>query len=660
MKSAAAQPGWRAGLWILAALSIALALAGCPDGDAPKGADLPGAAADAGATPEAKTASALLEEAKGAVTLERGGKKAPAQLGYLYIGDVLETGEDAEATIRFAGGRLVELGPDGRFELKEGESGLVLSVAQGLVLTRTATGAPAQPLPGSRVELTILTPFGFTRVGDSEADLKLTVNEKEARVDVTLGAVDLVANDGKVTKIGAGQNGKLGSGTVLELEPIQVTISAAGRAELKRKEDTRWSALGKKATPLSEGDSFRVKDGRVVMQAPGGQGSLAFAKGAEVTMDKAARGAGGEEAGFDIKKGELAAQSPVKSRLNLGGGVTVTAEQASQYVLRRTKDGYELVSIAGDVKIEREGEGPATVKGGRTATIPLKGSVKSQEQGREQVQLPSRSALKVLQGSAGRLAITWEGEPDKPYRVEVATDPAYKQKLISGVVHQRHVNVPAPTRGSLYWRVYGEADKEVAKGSASFAPEATAVDLAHNRNVVHDGADQTTIYFQDKPPAVTFAWQAAPEAKKYKVQVYRKENLQAPVAEKVVTEDKVMLPESALNEGAYLWSLKYLDALGNEVGGTGKMNKLVITYDNAVPNLMIKAPKNGDPGGAKVRCQGIAPVGAKVTVNGRAVPLDEKSRFDLEVAPMGGGLLVFRMVNGASEVYTVRKVRKSK
>jgi hypothetical protein len=651
-------PGWRA----LRVALLGLALAGCPEGDAPKAPPVPVAAPDSGPKPEAKTASALLEQLKGAVTVERAGKKAPAQLGYLYAGDVLDTGEDGEATIRFAGGRLVELGPEGRFELKEGEGGIVLSVSQGLVLTRTATNAPAQPLPGSQVELTILTPFGFTKVGLGEADLTLTVNEKEARVDVKLGNVDLVANDGKVTKIGAGQNGKLGAGTgtVYDLEPIQVTISSSGRAELKRKEDTKWSALGKKATALSEGDSFRVKDGRVVMQAPGGQGTLAFAKGSEVTMDKAAKGAGEEEAGFDIKKGELAAQSPVKSRLNLGGGVTLTAEKASQYVLRRTKDGYELVSIAGDVKIEREGEGPAMVKGGRTAAIPLKGQVKSEEQGREQVALPSRSALKVLQSGAGRLSITWEGDPDKPYRVEVASDPAYKQKLISGVVHQRHVNVPAPSRGSLYWHVYDEADKEVAKGSASFAPEATAVDLAHNRNVVNDGADQTTIYFQDKPPAVTFSWQPAPEAKKYKVQVYRKESLTASVAEKVVADDKVMLPEGALNEGAYMWSLKYLDAAGNEIGGTGKMNKLVITYDNAVPNLTIKAPKNGDPGGAKVRCQGIAPVGAKLTVNGRPVQLDEKSRFDTEVAPMGGGLLVFRMVNGASEVYTVRKVRKSK
>ncbi len=641
------------------ALGLCLLLAGCPEGDVPK-ANGPRATPDSGGSGAA--ASALLEQAKGQVTLERAGKKGPAQLGYLYVGDAVETGADSEATVRFAGGRVVELGPDGRFELRDGEGGLVLSVAQGLVLTSNASNAPSAPLPGPSVQLTILTPFGFTKVGVDPLDLTLTVNEKGASVDVKLGTVDLVSNDGKVSKIGAGQKGSLAgaSGQVFDLEPIQFTVSAAGKAELKRKDEQKWSALGKKAVPLAEGDSFRVKDGALTMQAPGGQGTLQFARGSEITMEKGGKSAGAEEAGFDFKRGELSHRSPVKTRLNLGGGVSLSSQGASQFTLKRTKEGYELVSIAGDVKIDREGGESSTVFGGRTAAIPLKGPVKSQELPRETLTLPSRTALKVLQNQPGKLAIVWEGEGEKPYRVEVSTDPAFNQKLVSGVVHQRHVNVQPPVRGSLYWRVFDEQDKPVTKGSASFAPEPSSTDLAHNRNEVQDGADQTTIYFQDKPPAVTFKWEPNAEAAKYKVQVYEKGKLSTPVAEKVVTEGRVSLAEGALGEGSYLWSLKYLDKTGNEVGGTGKMNKLVITYDNAVPNLAIKAPKNGDAGGAKVRCQGVAPVGAKLQINGKAVTLDEKSRFDTEAAPMGAGLLVFRMVNGASEVYTVRKVRRGK
>jgi hypothetical protein len=49
-----------------------------------------------------------------------------------------------------------------------------------------------------------------------------------------------------------------------------------------------------------------------------------------------------------------------------------------------------------------------------------------------------------------------------------------------------------------------------------------------------------------------------------------------------------------------------------------------------------------------------------VSINGKPVSLDEKSRFDQDIAPSPSGLLVFRMVNGASEVYTVRKVRRSR
>ncbi len=87
------------------------------------------------------------------------------------------------------------------------------------------------------------------------------------------------------------------------------------------------------------------------------------------------------------------------------------------------------------------------------------------------------------------------------------------------------------------------------------------------------------------------------------------------------------------------------------------MNKLELTYDNAVPNLIIKAPRNGDPNQASVPVVGIAPVGARLFVNGKAVALDDKARFDTTASPLPGGRLVFRMLKGGSEVYTVRTLR---
>jgi hypothetical protein len=644
-------------IWLLAAAG----LSACPGGD-----DGPvKAVVDAGKAAPEKAASALLESAKGQVTLERAGKRGPGKLGYLYVGDALETGEDGEAVVRFSGGRVVELGPEGRFEIREGEGGLVLNVAQGLVLTRNATDAPAQPLaaPAGGVTLTILTPFGFTKVGfNDDLNLTLTVNDKGAKVDVKMGTVDLVATDGTHTKIGAGQKGALGSSPTkeLNLEPIEITINAnGGRTEVKAKDDTKWVALnGKKATPLGVGDSFRVKAGRTTMQAPGGQAVYSFATGSEAVMDKAAKSATEEEAGFDLKKGELSASSPVKTRLNLGGGVSLSADAQSQYTLRRTKDGYEVDSVTGDIKVERDGVEPATVPGGRTALVPVKGAVKTAEVAREAVQLPPRPGMKIFSPGLNRFAITWDGEADKPYRVEVSNDPSYKQKVAAGVVHQRFLNVPAPNFGSLYWHVL-DGDKEIAKGSAVFSNEPASQDLARNNNTVREGSDRAQIYFQDKPPKVIFNWDEDPDAAKYKVAVYRDGQLSKPVLEKTLPGTQFPTDEGALGEGKYLWSITPLDAKGQELRG-GRMNKLEITYDNAVRNLKISSPHNGDAGGAKVRCAGVAPVGAKVSINGRPVPLDEKSRFEVDEAPLPGGLLVFRMVYGPSEIYTVRKVKKGK
>ena len=52
-------------------------------------------ATDSGAP--ARAPAAHLESVKGEVKLERDGKLAPARLGYLYVGDAIETQESAEA-----------------------------------------------------------------------------------------------------------------------------------------------------------------------------------------------------------------------------------------------------------------------------------------------------------------------------------------------------------------------------------------------------------------------------------------------------------------------------------------------------------------------------------------------------------------------------------
>ena len=156
---------------------------------------------------------------------------------------------------------------------------------------------------------------------------------------------------------------------------------------------------------------------------------------------------------------------------------------------------------------------------------------------------------------------------------------------------------------------------------------------------------------------MTFTFAPDSTAAKYKVAVFVAGALGTPLVERLVKETQVVL-DGALAEGKYLWSVTPLDARGAGLRG-GKMNKLEIVYDNAVPNLIIKAPRNGDPGGASVAVTGIAPVGAKVYVNGKLLELDDKARFTTQAAPLPGGRLIFRMVGkSGAEVYTVRTVRR--
>jgi len=238
----------------------------------------------------------------------------------------------------------------------------------------------------------------------------------------------------------------------------------------------------------------------------------------------------------------------------------------------------------------------------------------------------------------------------------VSTEPTFAAPILDGAVHQRFVSVPLPRRGVLYWRVYdGQAEHE--KGSVLVSPEAAAQDLGRLKNEVPEGPEKTTIYFQDKPPTVNFTWAAEEGAAKYHLVVYAEGKLKEPVAERTVgKEQTASLPEGTLGEGRYLWSVTPLGPKGDELRG-GRMNKLELAYDNAVPQLVIKSPRNGDPGGRTVRVSLVAPIGAKVFVNGRAVPLDSKARYEGDVVPLAGGRLVFRLVEGGNEVYTVRTVR---
>jgi hypothetical protein len=628
----------------------------------------PEGAKDAGNTLGAPVAH--LEQMRGQVVLQRGGTMGNAKLGtYLYLKDALITSAEASANLRFNQGQVVEIGPDARVVINQDETGIVLNVDRGLVLTRVAAGASGAAAGGATA-LTILTPFGITRLGADEGAVEVDVGKDGVRVNVLVGAVELVSRNGESQKANAGEKVLLTAGKVeiegrtqgdLTLQPIQVTVSAGGgKSEVKKQGQKKWKAVGRGGEAVVEGDGVRVRSGRSTMSFKGSETRFALEDAAEVVLQKAGQGGGVEDSSLELKKGavSLSLAPGRKSRVALSG-LQLESDQGGQFGVVKTRDGYDLQAVAGDVKVGKDGK-EQVVRAGQSARISDKGGVEITPADKAEISIPTRNGLKVHHPGLPWAALSWSGDGDADYWVEVAFDARYEQRLLSGLVHSNYINVPIPRRGTLYWRVtQKDRSTEVDKGWAAFAPEPPQKDLARVRNEVQDGADKSAIYFQDKPPAVTFAYAPEEGASDYRVQVYKADALDKPVVDRKTAETKLPLEAGALAEGNYVWSVTPLDGKGAELRG-GKFNKMEIVYDNSVPNLVITSPKNGEGARSAMRAAGVAPVGARLYVNGKAVDLDDKNRFNMEVSPVGRPpVVIFRVSRPpASDTITVRTLRR--
>jgi hypothetical protein len=206
------------------------------------------------------------------------------------------------------------------------------------------------------------------------------------------------------------------------------------------------------------------------------------------------------------------------------------------------------------------------------------------------------------------------------------------------------VTVPAPARGDLYWRV-GNAPA----AHAQFRPERGGPPgLGSPHNLVTQERESTTVYFQSAAPALTLTWPAVAGARQYRVRLTRASEPQRLVVERLVTEAKTAIEPGTLGEGSYLWSV------ATDGAAAGAARRLELVYDNAVATLTIRQPRPGVPVSGPVQVEGVAPLGARLFVNGRAAALDDKGRFSLRV-PRAGSTLVFRLLTkDGAESYWVR------
>jgi hypothetical protein len=609
---------------------------------------------------------AHLEFTKGTVTLTRDGADAPAQLGYLYTRDTLQTGSDGEAKLRFSGGRDLQMGPDSRFVLDEDAKGLVLQVTLGSLVAQMGGAGE-----GDLKALSIQTPFGSTQLGTGRNGVSLNVGKEGAKVEVLAGQVELLDNSGQRQGLAKGGSieltlGKLarveqGPPGVMELASIEVVVTDTGVAEVRHKGQRRWVAL-KRGQVLLPGDAVRVRQGRSTVKLA--DSTVGISPGAEMAFDSAKRDGAVDTSTVELTKGglSLTLAEGKRTRVNVSG-VQLESKNGGQFALYKTQDGLEVSAQAGDVTAKK-GDAEQPVLAGQTAHLGTRNN-EVHNSGVSEITLPSRAGTKVFHsGSMGEVTLTWPGEK-RDYWVEVGLDPELNQKLLRGVVHQSFVTVEAPRQGALYWRVM-EADGKTAldRGSAVFRPELSASAASTFHDTVQEGSDRTTIYYQNALPAVTLAYRAEPNAARYHVEVYKAADVStpgaAPLVNKTSTNERIVLEAGSLPEGSYVWSATPQSDKGEALRG-GKMTKLDIVYDNAIPSLVVRSPKAGDVvAGNRVQATGVATVGSKVLINGKPGALDDKGRFDEPVTPVGRSpVVVFRLVRpNAVDVVLVRSLRR--
>ncbi len=606
----------------------------------------------------------LVISTEGETQIDRKGERRLIKEEPVFHQDILETGETGTVYLEI-GGQQLELGSSGRYVIVDAVATkeVTLRVERGIVLTHVdmpdagvRLSFPVEAKRDDQFRLTISTPFGLTRVRPADT-IAMNVDADRVLVDVHVGEIELIDAKGELRRLGAGRRGVLSK--LVQLPPVQLTIVLSDARALVRKKDAKQFVRldASLASSLAAGDALRVVNGRVGVST-GGDAKVSLERGSQATLLESGRSSDLEQIAVALEQGSLSVNTPMarEFRLKLSDDLSIRTDSATQFTVRKVAHGVSVESSAGSIHVEQGDKIPVIVGGGQTAAISSD-QVSVAETRRESIVLPSRNLLSLYHSGIDRATLSWDADAAvKEWRIEVSDNDAFSSPLVDGTVRSPFVTVPIPRRGSLFWRA--SAGTEVrARGRVDIAPEAVPEALSRVRNVVQDGPETTTIFFQDKPAVVTFSWEPVPDARSYQLRLYRQGQLGRPLVDRIVTEESLQLPDSALTEGKYLWSVVPLGASGEAQTG-GRMNKLLMVYDNAVQTLVVHRPRNGDVAAARIRTSGVAPVGTKLTINEQSVTLDSQARFDVVAAPTAEGHLVYRWSNGGTQAITVRKVRR--
>jgi hypothetical protein len=625
-------------------------LSGCPEGLAPM-------VEDAGPPP---IASLVLVE--GHVSVERGAQAAlPGRPGILLASeDVVVTGPASTALVRYLTGQEVEVSERTRFRLRATAGELEVELEEGRIVTRGGTDGGV-----GRLALRAAGAQMLLEMGDV-VDVTARSGSGSSSLQVEEGEITVVSVDGGTVAVARGQQASFEMGEIrlatpkpppAAPTPIPVVLTAErGRTLLRGAKDRAFRPAQGPPVALQDGTQFQLARGaRALLAAPRGLRARLIA--ASGRLESAVLEGLAERYTFGLEAGEVqlhfeggaARTVQVKGR---GKVLEVQASEAASATLVQTGKGPRLSVLAGQVKV---GGGASAVEVGAGQAVDLapSGAPRVVSRGRPPLVLPARR-VRVYADVLPEVGLAL---PDGASMVEVAQDAAFTQVVARGRVQGDSVQLPPPAQGDLHWRALDAQGEPLARGHARFDqdPDATIEDLEHPRAEVTETGLKAVVYFQSALPEISFVYPAREGADRYRLRVYRAGDLQQPLWEGMETGIRATVPAGKIGEGEYLWYAAPLGPDGTELQG-GRMNRLEMVYDNSRRSLAISRPRQGERVQRQIQARGIAPIGSKLSVNGRPAPLDGKGRFDLEVP--ASPFVVFRLVtDDGGESYWVRQVR---
>ncbi|MEW5737940.1 MAG: hypothetical protein AB1938_03385 [Myxococcota bacterium] len=357
---------------------------------------------------------------------------------------------------------------------------------------------------------------------------------------------------------------------LLPLEPLKLN-DAVGvyrevtePAELRRAHAPYWEKLEKDAT---------VRVGDWVRTGPGGGARLVFTTGAKLEVDERALVV--VELPGEQPKGEAPAPAvavsqgsvrgvagdeetqtpPAPVLLRAGGKTQRLVPQAGQakvgFRVSATERGTEIAVTEGSATVEQEGQSVALSAG--TATVATESLSAPEEVPDFPVSLAPGIDARAVYPLRTPLFLTWKAVPKAAgYRVQVARDLNFSVDVKTEDVKGTSYEVKPDGRGLVVWRVATKSPSGMLS-EYGFARR-IYFEAEAPRELLLTPENNETVGYAQKPPTITFQWQAAAGAASYRLSISKSgDPLRAPVVTETTAEQRVDV--SKLTAGEYTWGV---------------------------------------------------------------------------------------------------------